>query len=217
MPSDVSNAKRRAVEAYGGNVILCEPTLAARDSESERVRRRTGAAMVHPFDNVDVIAGQGTVALELHEQAPGLDAVVVPVSGGGVISGIALATKSLSPRTMVFGAEPQEVDDARQSLMQGRRVAGSGGQTIADGLRANLSDRTFGIIARNVEEVIAVSEGQIIAAMRLIWERMKIIVEPSAAVALAAVLREKQRFAGKRVGIVLTGGNVDLDRLPWRS
>jgi threonine dehydratase len=217
MPSDVTGAKKRAVEAYGGNVILCEPTLAARDSESERVRRETGAAMVHPFDNPDVIAGQGTIALELHEQVPGLDALVVPVSGGGVISGIALATRAVSPGTLIFAAEPQEVDDARQSFVLGRRVAGKGGHTIADGLRAGLSDRTFSIIARNVHDVITVNEPQIILAMRLIWERMKIIVEPSAAVALAAVLNDKERFAARRIGIILTGGNVDLDRLPWSS
>ena len=217
MPSDVTEAKKRAVEAYGGNVILCEPSLAARDSESERVRRETGAAMVHPFDNPHVIAGQGTVALELHEQAPGLDALVVPVSGGGVISGIALATNAISTKTLVFAAEPEQVDDARQSFLAGRRVAGNTAHTIADGLRAGLSDRTFSIIARHVSDVITVAEPQIVSAMRLIWERMKIVVEPSAAVALAVVLKDKARFAGQRVGIILTGGNVDLDRLPWSN
>ena len=217
MPADVTEAKKRAVEAYGGNVILCEPSLAARDSESERVRRETGAAMVHPFDNPHVIAGQGTIALELHEQAPGLDALVVPVSGGGVISGIALATNAISTKTLVFAAEPEQVDDARQSFLAGRRVAGNTGHTIADGLRAGLSDRTFSIIARHVSDVITVAEPQIVSAMRLIWERMKIVVEPSAAVALAVVLKDKARFAGQRVGIILTGGNVDLDRLPWSN
>ncbi len=216
MPANAPEAKRRAVLAYGGRITDCEPTLAARHATAERVLAETGGVLVHPYDDPDVIAGQGTLALELHEQAPGLDAVVVPVSGGGLISGIALATAAVSPNTEVFGAEPERADDARRSFHAGRLEPPGPADTIADGLRASLSERTFAVIARHVRDILTVSEDEIVRAMRLLWERLKVIVEPSAAVALAAVLREPGRFRGRRVGVVLSGGNLDLERLPWQ-
>lgn len=219
MPADAPMVKRQAVEAYGGRITLCEPTLAARDAESARLLRETGGVMVHPFDDPAVIAGQGTLALELHEQAPGLDALIVPVSGGGLISGIALASAAVSPTTEVIAAEPEQADDAARSFRAGQlqRPRPTDNDTIADGLRAGLSERTFGAIARHVRDVITVSEAEIVQAMRLIWERLKVVTEPSGAVPLAAVLKAPDRFRGKRVGLVLSGGNVDLVRLPWAT
>jgi threonine dehydratase len=217
MPDNTPAVKRRAVAAYGGLVTLCEPTLASRESTAARVIQETGAVLVHPYDDPAVMAGQGTVALELHEQAPRLEAVVVPVSGGGLISGIALATAEVSPETAVFGAEPAQADDAFRSLRAGLLVAPGPADTIADGLRAVLSERTFAVIQRHVRDIVTVTETQIIEAMRLVWERMKIIVEASSAVALAAVLVRPEVFRGRRIGVVLSGGNVDLETLPWQQ
>jgi len=216
MPNNAPAVKRCAVTAYGGLVTLCEPTLASRETTAARVIQETGAVLVHPYDDPVVMAGQGTVALELLEQAPGLEAVVVPVSGGGLISGIALATAAISPETSVFGAEPAQADDAFRSLRAGHLVAPGPANTIADGLRAVLSERTFAVIQQHVRDIITVTETQIIEAMRLVWERMKIIVEASSAVALAAVLARPEIFRGRRVGVVLSGGNVDLEALPWQ-
>ncbi len=216
MPSNASIAKRRAVEAYGGQIVLCEPTLAAREETAKRVFRETGAALVHPYDDPAVIAGQGTVALELIEQEPDLDFIIAPVSGGGLISGIALAAAAW-PNIEVLAAEPEQADDAFQSLRAGRLVRPASTDTIADGLRASLSERTFSVIQRRVREIITVSEAEIIAAMRLLWERMKLVIEPSSATPLAAVLKRRERFQGSRAGLMLTGGNVDLDALPWQA
>lgn len=215
MPENAPVAKRRAVEAYGGRITFCRPTLADRTAVAERVLHETGAALVHPYDDPAVIAGQGTVALELHEQAPGLEQVVVPVSGGGLISGIALATVAVSPATEIVGVEPEHADDAQQALRAGRLLPPQIGDTIADGLRAALCERTFAVISQHVRDIVTVTEAEIVAAMRLIWERTKLVVEPSSAVTLAAVLKQPARFRGRRVGLVLSGGNVDLDRLPW--
>ncbi len=215
MPDNAPVAKRRAVEAYGGRITFCRPTLADRTAVAAQILRETGGVLVHPYDDPAVIAGQGTVALEFHEQAPGLDQLVVPVSGGGLISGIALATASVSPATEIVGVEPERADDAQQSLRAGRLLAPPIGDTIADGLRAALCERTFAVISQHVREMLTVSEAEIVAAMRLIWERTKLVVEPSSAVTLAAVLQAAPRFRGRRVGLVLSGGNVDLDRLPW--
>jgi threonine dehydratase len=215
MPENAPAAKRRAVEAYGGRITFCRPTLADRTAVAERILHETGATLVHPYDDPAVIAGQGTVALELHEQVPGLEQVVVPVSGGGLISGIALATVAVSPATEIVGVEPEQADDAQQALRAGRLLPPQIGDTIADGLRAALCERTFAVISQHVRDIVTVTEAEIVAAMRLIWERTKLVVEPSSAVTLAAVLKQPARFRGRRIGLVLSGGNVDLDRLPW--
>jgi threonine dehydratase len=215
MPENAPAAKRRAVEASGGQITVCKPTLADRQAVAERILQQTGAVLVHPYDDAAVIAGQGTLALEFHEQIPGLEFMVTPISGGGLISGLALATAAVSPGTQLVGVEPEQADDARQSLQAGRLLAPPSGETIADGLRAALCERTFAVVSRHVREIIAVSEAEIVTAMRLIWERLKIIVEASSAVVLAAVLKQPESFRGRQVGLVLSGGNVDLDKLPW--
>jgi threonine dehydratase len=217
MPDNAPQAKRRAVEAYGGQITVCQPTLADRQAVAARILQQTGAALVHPYDDSAVIAGQGTLALEFHEQTPELEFLVTPVSGGGLISGVALATAAVSPGTQLVGVEPEQADDARQSLQAGRWLTPPSGETIADGLRAALCERTFAVVSRHVREIIAVSEAEIVAAMRLIWERLKIIVEGSSAVVLAAVLKQPVLFRSRRVGLVLSGGNVDLDKLPWMA
>jgi threonine dehydratase len=216
MPNNAPGVKQQAVRACGGQITLCEPTLEGRHAAAERLLAETGATLVHPYDDPAVIAGQGTVALELHEQVSGLDAVVVPVSGGGLISGIAIATAAVCPATAVFGAEPAQADDAARSLRSGRLEPLGAANTIADGLRASLSERTLAIMSKHVRDVVTVSEAEIVRAMRLIWERLKVIAEPSAAVSLAAVFAAGNHFGGRRVGVVLSGGNVDLVRLPWQ-
>lgn len=215
VPEDAPRVKVRAIETFGGRITFCKPTLADREATAQRLMQETGATMVHPYDDARVIAGQGTCALELHEQAPQLDGILVPVSGGGLISGIALASHGARPQAAVIGAEPAEADDAARSLRAGSIQPQASGRTIADGLRASLCPRTFAVIRNHVSDIITVTEPQIIDAMRLIWERLKLIVEPSGAVPLAAILNQRERFAGQRIGIVLSGGNVDLDRLPW--
>jgi threonine dehydratase len=179
------------------------------------VLRDTGGELVHPFDDVRVIAGQATATLELLHAQPDLDVLVAPVSGGGLLSGTALAGKALRPGIAIVGAEPEGARDAHDSLAQGRRITDQPANTICDGLRAHLSERTFDILSRNVDAIELASEAEVVAAMRLLWERLKQAVEPSAAVALAAILRAPERFRGKRVGVILSGGNVDLDTLPW--
>lgn len=216
VPRNAPLIKQRAIAAYGGQLTLCEPTLAARQAEADRIQRETGATFIHPYNNPAVIAGQATVALELLEQAPQLDALVAPVSGGGLLSGLCLATHSQAPGVEVWGAEPALADDAFRSLREGKLLSNTDTTTIADGLRASLSQRTFDIIREHVRGIVTVTEEQIISAMRLLWERMKLVVEPSGVVPLAAVLAALEKFRGKRVGIVLTGGNVDLDKLPWQ-
>ncbi len=216
VPHNAPLIKQRAIAAYGGRLTLCEPTLAARQAEADRIQRETGATFIHPYDDPAVIAGQATVALELLEQAPRLDVLVAPVSGGGLLSGLCLAAHALAPNIEVWGAEPALADDAFRSLREGKLLSNTSTATIADGLRASLSERTFGIIRQHVRGIVTVTEEQIIAAMRLVWERMKLVAEPSGVVPLAAVLAAPEKFRGKRVGLVLTGGNVDLDKLPWQ-
>jgi threonine dehydratase len=215
MPHTAPHAKQQAVLQYGGKLFFCEPTLTDREATATQIRSKTGATLIHPYDDPQVIAGQGTLALELLEQVPQLDTVIAPVSGGGLLSGIAVALAD-TPIT-VLGAEPEQADDAYQSLRQGQRVPPTRTDTIADGLRAALSDRTFAIISRHVKTIVTVSETEIVTAMRLIWERLKVVVEPSAAVPFAAILREPELVRGRRVGVVLTGGNLDLEKLPWQS
>lgn len=211
MPKTAAEIKKNGVIAYGGEIYECEPTLAARERTLAAVIMKTKAAEIHPFNNFDVIAGQATAAKELIEAIPHLDAIIAPVGGGGLLSGTSLAAKYFSPFTEVFGAEPEGADDAYRAMISGK-IETSQANSIADGLLTSLGTKTFPIIRKNVRQIIPVSDKQIVAAMRLIWDRLKIIVEPSGAVPLASILKEKERFAGKRVGVILTGGNVDLAR-----
>ena len=210
MPSNSPAVKKAAVRDYGGEVIECIPTLQAREDTLREVVERTGAAFIHPFNDDNVILGQGTSAMELLEDVPNLDFLLAPVGGGGLIGGTALAARFFSPKTKVIGAEPLGADDAWQSKQAGHIVPQTNPQTIADGLRTSLGDKTFPLIRDFVEKIIRVEEQEIVEALRLLMERMKLVVEPSGAVPLAAVLKEKENFTGKRVGIIISGGNVDL-------
>src|SRR5213594_3979821 len=216
MPSNSTKVKVRAVETYGADIMFCEPTEAARESACADVIAKTGATLIHSFENEDVIAGQGTAAVELLEDIPEVDLVMCPIGGGGLLCGTAIAAKSMRPRIKVIAAEPINADDAAQSFRAKKRIVTEKKFTIADGLRTNVGERTFPIIERYVDDVVTVSEDAIILAMRTIWETMKIIIEPSAAVPYAAIAESKIDISGKRVGIILTGGNVDLDALPWK-
>jgi threonine dehydratase len=215
MPSDAPQIKRRAVEAFGAEVTLCEPTLASREATAAEVMRRTGAVLVHPYDDDRIIAGQATAAVELIEEVPDLDFVLAPVSGGGLLSGTGIATKYLLPSARVIGCEPSQADDAARSLAAGRLEPAGKGTTMADGLRATLSPRTLAILQRTVDTIAPVTENEIVEAMRLLWERLKLVVEPSGAVAAAPALFRQIHAEGKKVGIILSGGNVDLDTLPF--
>ncbi len=217
MPRNASPVKRRAVEDYGARVILCEPTLPARESTAAAVLAETGATFIHPYNHPDVIAGQGTVALELLEQVANLDALVAPVGGGGLVSGICIAAQGVNPALRIFAAEPAGADDAARSKAAGTLVPQTAPRTIADGLLTSLGELTWPIVRDRVERVVTVTEDEIVAAMRLVWERAKLLIEPSAAVPVAAVLSAEFRaFVGlRRVGVVLSGGNVNLDALPW--
>ncbi|MCA1800863.1 MAG: pyridoxal-phosphate dependent enzyme [Rhodothermaceae bacterium] len=215
MPENSPGVKKAAVEGYGGRITFCEPTLQAREDTLADVVDRTGAIFIPPYNHPDIIAGQGTAALELIEDTPVLDAIIAPVGGGGLMSGTAITAQSLSPGIMVYGAEPEMADDAYRSFKTGVLQPSVNPATVADGLKTSLGEITFEIIKHHVDEIATVSEEAIIRAMRLIWERMKIIVEPSCAVPLAALLERKLDVRGKKVGIILSGGNVDLDRLPW--
>src|SRR5438552_9813250 len=215
MPLNSAKVKVRAVESYGARIVFCEPTEAAREAACADVIAKTGATLIHSFENKDVIAGQGTAAVELLEDVPDLDLVMCPVGGGGLLSGTAVAAKSMRPNVKVIAAEPENADDAAQSFREGRLIRTEKKFTIADGLRTNVGAPNFSIIQRHVNDIVTVSEEAIITGMRTIWETMKIIIEPSAAVPYAAIVESKLDIAGKRVGIILTGGNVDLDALPW--
>jgi threonine dehydratase len=215
MPSNAPAAKQAAVRRYGGEIVLCEPTLAARESTARQVMDRTGAAFIHPYDDLRVMAGQGTTAIELLEQAPDLDTILCPVGGGGQLSGIAVAAKNLKSGIRVIGVEPAGADDAARSLRAGRIVPMLEPRTIADGLKTSLGERPFAEIMRLVDDIVTVREESIVQAMRLIWEVLKIIVEPSGAVSYAAVT-QGCISAGEHIGIILSGGNLDLERLPWQ-
>ena len=212
MPRTAPEIKKRGVKGYGGEIFECEPTLQAREATLAEVIKKTGATEIHPFNNYEVIAGQATAAKELFEEIKDLDVMMAPVGGGGLLSGTALAAKYFSPKTKVIAGEPAGSDDAYRSMQSGK-IEQAQSQTIADGLLTTLGDKTFPIIKELVSEVITVSDAQIVEAMRLVWERMKIIIEPSCAVPLAALLKEKERFKGQRVGIILSGGNVDLENV----
>lgn len=212
MPRNAPEIKKRGVRGYGGQIFECEPTQEAREQMLARVVRETGAVLVHPFNDYAVIAGQATAAKELIEDVPvKLDVVLTPVGGGGLLSGTILAIKFFSPGTEVIAGEPTGSDDAYRSIQSGK-IETAQAQTIADGLLTSLGDKTFAIIREHVGEIITVTDEEIVQAMRMIWERMKIIIEPSCAVPFAAVLKAKEKFSGKNVGIILSGGNVDLER-----
>jgi threonine dehydratase len=211
MPRTAPEIKKKGVRAFGGEIFECEPTLEARETMLAEVIRKTGATEIHPFNNYDVMAGQATAAKELFEDVNDLNAIVAPVGGGGLLSGTALATKFFSPDTIVLAGEPEGADDAYRSLKSGK-IEPSQANSVADGLLTSLGDKTFPLIREMVKEVIVVSDKEIVDAMKLIWERLKIIVEPSCAVPFAAVLKQKARFKGQKIGIILSGGNVDLAR-----
>lgn len=215
MPENAAAVKRNAVQGLGATVRYCAPTLAARDETCAALQAETGAVLVHPYDDWRVIAGQGTAALELLEEIPDLDAIVAPVGGGGLLSGTAIAARGVKASIAAYGAEPAGADDAWRSLQAGRIIPQTDPRTIADGLRSSLGAKTFAVLSTMVDEIATASEEAIVRAMRLTWDKLKLIVEPSSAVPLAALLERKLPVAGRRVGIVLSGGNVDLDRLPW--
>ncbi|MSU47490.1 MAG: pyridoxal-phosphate dependent enzyme [Opitutus sp.] len=215
MPSNSSKPKIRAVEGYGGRITFCDPTQAAREEACAIILEQTLATMVHPFEDERVMAGQGTAVLELIEDVPDLDLVLCPVGGGGLLCGTAIAGKAVRPQLQIIGTEPAGADDAACSFRAGHRIPLTKVETIADGLRTSIGEPNFAIMQHSVDNVVTVSEAAIIAAMRLIWEAVKIIVEPSAAVPYAAILENKVDVGNRRVGIILSGGNVDLDSLPW--
>lgn len=214
MPNNAPQVKKDAVAGYGGRITFCEPTLKARESTMERIRLDTGANVVHPYNDERVIAGQGTASLELLADSPDLDAIIAPVGGGGLLSGTSIAAKGLKPGIRVIGAEPEMADDARRSLKEGRIVPSVNPKTIADGLLTSLGSLTFPILQQNVEQIVTVSEQGIVDAMKFIWERAKIVIEPSAAVAVGVLWEKKIDLAGLKVGVILSGGNVDLGKLP---
>jgi threonine dehydratase len=217
MPSNSAKVKIRAVESYGAQVVLCEPTEESREIKCAEVISQTGATLIHSFENEHVIAGQGTAAMELLEDIADLDVIICPVGGGGLLSGTAIAAKSMRPQIKVIAVEPENADDAAQSFRAGRRLVTEKKFTVADGLRTNIGEPNFAIIEQHVDDIVTVSEEAIVSAMRTIWETMKIVIEPSAAVPYAAIAERIIDVEGKRVGIILTGGNVDLDALPWNS
>lgn len=215
MPANAPAPKKAAVAGYGGTIVECEPTSTARERTAASIVADTGATFIHPYDDSRVIAGQGTCALELLDQVTDLDAVVAPVGGGGLVSGTCITVHAGRPGVRVYAAEPVGADDAWQSRRAGHVIPQVNPQTIADGLRTGLGELTWPFLKYAVADILLAEETAIIAAMRVVWERMKIIIEPSAAVPLAAILAAPEPFRGKRVGIILTGGNVDLERLPF--
>ncbi|TLP64372.1 pyridoxal-phosphate dependent enzyme [Parasedimentitalea maritima] len=217
MPHSAPQAKKDAVIGYGGKITECEPSTSSREAVFAEVQDRTGADFVHPYNDPRVIAGQGTCSFELVEQVDGLNAVVAPIGGGGMISGTCLTLSHKAPDVAVIAAEPEQADDAYRSFKAGHIIADDAPVTVADGLKVPLKDLTWHFVANNVSDILTAGEQEIIDAMRLIWVRMKIVVEPSSAVPLATILKNKDRFAGKRLGVIITGGNVDLDKLPWMN
>ena len=215
MPENAPEVKKEGVRAYGGQIRECEPTLEAREQESERVRLETGALFIHPSNDPMVLLGQGSACAELLEDVPGLAYVVAPVGGGGLLGGTSLAAAFSGAGCEAVGAEPRVVDDAYRSLLSGRIEGNTHTETVADGLRTVLGSYTFPVLRQHVKTIVRVEEAEIIRAMRLVWERMKIVIEPSSAVAVAAVLKDPERFRDRQVGIILSGGNVDLGRLPF--
>ena len=215
MPNNTPEIKVNNVKRNGGEVVWCEPEQESRESVLKELIEKTGAVVVHPYNDERIMAGQGTCAKELLEDHPELDVIVSPVSGGGLLSGTLLSSKALNTDIQVFGAEPAEADDAYRSLKLGKIVPNETINTICDGLRAQIGGLTFPVISDLVDDIITVTEEEIIDSMRMIWERLKMIVEPSSSITLGAVLKNKDKFNGKKVGLIISGGNVDLDHLPW--
>ena len=215
MPRTAPQAKKDAVRGYGGRVVECEPSTSSREAVFAEVVAETGAEFVHPYNDWRVIAGQATCSAELIEQVEGLDAVVAPIGGGGMISGTCLTLSNLAPGVKISAAEPEQADDAYRSFKAGHIIADDAPETVADGLKVPLKELTWHFVKSHVTDILTASDPEIVEAMKLIWKRMKIVMEPSSAVPLATILKNPETFAGKRVGIIITGGNVDLDRLPW--
>lgn len=215
MPENAPKVKVEAVKGYGAEIVFCESTIESREETARYIIEETGATFIHPYNHPDVIAGQGTAVLELLEEVPDLDVVVAPVGGGGLMSGTLIAAKAISPAINIFGAEPELANDAYRSLISGKVEPVLRTDTVADGLRTSLGSLTFEIIQTHIDDIITVSEASIIREMRNVWERIKIIIEPSCAVPVAAVMDGKMSVRGIKAGIILTGGNVDLDQLPW--
>jgi threonine dehydratase len=217
MPRTAPEAKKAAVRNYGGKIVECAPSTSARETTLAEIVAQSGAEVVHPYNDARVIAGQATCSKEIIEDVGELDAIVPPIGGGGMTSGCCLTIAAISPKTKIYPAEPKQADDAYRSLKAGHIIADDAPQTIADGLKVPLKELTWRFVSTRVEDILLASEDEIVEAMRLIWQRMKIVVEPSSAVPLAAVVKHKALFKGKRVGLIVSGGNVDLEKLPWMS
>lgn len=215
MPDNAPSVKKDAVAGYGASITFCKPTLQAREETCRKIMETEGATLVHPYDNFNVICGQGTASLELLDEVNDLDVVIAPVGGGGLMSGTSTCVKEINSKTKVIGAEPINANDAWKSFTTGTLTPSVNPLTIADGLLTSLSELTFSIIRKNVDDIFTVSEESIISSMKLVWERMKIIIEPSSATVFAAVMENRQFFSGKRVGLIISGGNVDLKKLPF--
>ena len=215
MPRTAPQAKKDAVRRYGGTITECEPSTSSREETFAKVQAETGGEFIHPYNDPRVIAGQGTCAREMIEQTGGLDMVVAPIGGGGMVSGTCLTLSTLAPETQIIAAEPEQADDAYRSFKAGHIIADDAPETVADGLKVPLKDLTWHFVSNHVSDILTASEQEIVDAMKITWKYLRVVMEPSSAVPLATVLKNKERFAGKRVGLVITGGNVDLDRLPW--
>ena len=215
MPENAPSVKKDAVAGYGASIIFCKPTLQSREETCRKIMEKEGATLIHPYDNFNVICGQGTASLELLEEKPDIDTVVAPVGGGGLMSGTSTCVKGLNSRIMVFGAEPVNANDAWKSFKTGILMPSVNPLTIADGLLTSLSELTFSVIRRNADDIFTVKEESIISSMKLVWERMKIIIEPSSATVLAVIMENQDFFRGRKIGLILSGGNVDLRRLPF--
>lgn len=215
MPRTAPQAKKDAVKGYGGQVVECEASTSSREAVFAEVVAKTGAEFVHPYNDPRVIAGQGTCSRELVEQVPELDAVIAPIGGGGMVSGTCLTLSTIAPDIRIYAAEPEKADDAARSFRAGHIIADDSPETVADGLKVPLKELTWHFVKSHVTDILTAGEDEIVAAMQLVWKRMKIIIEPSSAVTLAAILKNPDTFRGKRIGVIVTGGNVDLERLPW--
>ena len=215
MPNNTPKNKIENVQRYGGEIFYCEPNIKSREDTLEKMIQKSGGSIIHPYNDEKIIAGQGTAAKELIEKVPDLDAIICPVSGGGLLSGTLLAAKNLKPGIKVFGAEPENADDTYRSILNNKIMSNETTDTIADGLRAQVGTVTFPIIKKNVDKILLVSEEMIISSMYMIWQRLKIIIEPSCSIVLAALMLNSNKFLNKKVGLILTGGNYDLKQIPW--
>ena len=215
MPRTAPQAKKDTVRRYGGNITECEPSTSSREETFAKVQAETGGDFVHPYNDPRVIAGQGTCAKELIEQVEGLDAVIAPIGGGGMVSGTCLTLSNLAPEIEIYAAEPEQADDAYRSFKAGYIIADDAPKTIADGLLVPLKNNTWHFVKDHVTDILTASDAEIVDAMKLIWKHLRIVMEPSSAVPMATILKNPETFKGKRVGIIITGGNVDLDKLPW--